>query len=79
MNPAPKTSGRPAGFVMPYRPNNPYVDPTMKGTVRLILNVDAETYAEIDRLAQESNCRVGRMAVTLLEVGLEEFENGGAS
>lgn len=79
MNPVPKSSGRPVGYAMPYRPTNPYQEPRQEGLYRIIMSVDAETYAEIDRLARESNCRVGRMAVTLIEVGLEEFEQGNGA
>lgn len=71
-------SGRPIGYAMPYRPTRPYEEPRQSGLFRICISVDAETYAEIDRLARQSDCRVARMAVTLLEVGLMEFEKDAA-
>jgi hypothetical protein len=70
-------SGRPVGFVMPYRATNPYEE-RGGGFFRICVSVDAETYAEIDKLAKRDNCRVARMAVTLIEVGLMEFDKEAA-
>ncbi len=72
-----KSPGGQIGFYHSYRPTNPYREPRQEGLLRLSVSVDAETYAAIDALAQKSNCRVGRMAVTLMELGLFEFEKGG--
>ena len=71
--------GRPVGLVLPYRPVNNRRSVSDGETVQISVTLDADTFELVDQLARQSNCRISRMAATIIEVGLAEFENGGAS
>jgi len=68
--------GRPVGLVLPYRELTPKRCTNDGTTMQITITVDDEAFAEIDRLARQLNCRVGRMASTLVNIGISEFKQG---
>jgi hypothetical protein len=54
-----------------YRPTKPYRMPT--GELRVVVCVDEETYAQIDKLAKEANCSLSAQCRILIDCGIEEF------